>query len=150
MVNVALIGAGNWGKNLVRNFNMLPDAEVKFICDLNLPVRQKMATLYPNATVTEDYEVALRDPEVDAMVVAVEDGVRNLPRAAEWQRDLKFRHNQLPRSTVQPVFEATRDDILTALKLSENEPNEFFRDNVHRDMRILIEDLDWQNFPKRQ
>ena len=73
MVNVAIIGAGNWGKNLVRNFNMLPSADVKFICDLNEPVRRQMATLYPHATVTEDYQVALTDPTVDAVVVAVEE-----------------------------------------------------------------------------
>ncbi len=73
MVNVAIIGAGNWGKNLVRNFNMLPSADVKFICDLNEPVRQQMATLYPHATITEDYQVALADPTVDAVVVAVEE-----------------------------------------------------------------------------
>ena len=41
----------------------------------------------------------------------------------------------------QPILDANRGDILTALKLSENEPNEFFRDNVRRDMRILIEDI---------
>ena len=73
MVNVALIGAGNWGKNLVRNFNMLPGADVKYICDLNLPIRQQMASLYPGATVTEDYAVALADPQVEAVVVAVEE-----------------------------------------------------------------------------
>jgi len=73
MVNVAIIGAGNWGKNLVRNFNMLPDADVKYICDLNEPVRKQMAALYPKATITEDYEVVLSDPDVEAVVVAVEE-----------------------------------------------------------------------------
>ena len=87
---------------------------------------------------------------VEKVFIAVERGVRGLPTAADWQSDLKFRHNQLPRSTMQPILDANRGDILTALKLSEHEPNEFFRDNVNRDMRILIEDLDWKNFPKRQ
>ena len=87
---------------------------------------------------------------VEKVFVAVERGVRGVPTAADWQSDLKFRHNQLPRSTVQPILDANRGDILTALKLSENEPNEFFRDNVRRDMRILIEDIDYQGFPKRQ
>jgi len=83
MVNVAIIGAGNWGKNLVRNFNMLPGADVKYICDLNAPIRQQMATMYPHATVTDDFEVALRDPAVEAVVVAVEERLHfSITRAA--------------------------------------------------------------------
>lgn len=73
MINVAVIGAGNWGKNLVRNFNMLPGAHLEYICDLAQPTRDQMATLYPQATVTGDYEEALSDPGVQAVVVAVEE-----------------------------------------------------------------------------
>ena len=73
MINVAVIGAGNWGKNLVRNFNMLPGAHLEYICDLSQPTRDQLATLYPQATVTGDYEVALSDPRVQAVVVAVEE-----------------------------------------------------------------------------
>ena len=29
MVGVAVVGAGNWGKNLVRNFAALPGADVE-------------------------------------------------------------------------------------------------------------------------
>ena len=31
VVGIGLIGAGNWGRNLVRNFAMLPQAELKYI-----------------------------------------------------------------------------------------------------------------------
>ena len=72
-INVAVIGAGNWGKNLVRNFNLLADAEVRTICDVSPAIREQMAALYPRATVTDDYQLALGDAQVDAAVVAVEE-----------------------------------------------------------------------------
>ena len=72
MVGVALIGAGNWGKNLVRNFASLDGVELKYVCDLNEKVRQTMSSLYPQAEVTDDMNKALGDDAVDAVVVAVD------------------------------------------------------------------------------
>ena len=72
MLGIAVVGAGNWGKNLVRNFASLPDVSLKYICDLNSKTRQTMTGLYPQATVTEDVNAALSDESVDAVVVAVD------------------------------------------------------------------------------
>ncbi len=43
MIGVAVVGAGNWGRNFVRNFASLPDAELRYICDLDEKVRQRLA-----------------------------------------------------------------------------------------------------------
>ena len=72
MLGVAVIGAGNWGKNLVRNFASLADVQLKYICDLDTKVRQQMSALYPQAEATEDIGRALADEAVDAVVVAVD------------------------------------------------------------------------------
>ncbi len=72
MVGVSLIGAGNWGRNLARNFAMLPRAELKYICDLSPEIRKTMAGLYPQATVTDDMHEMLADADVNAVVVAVD------------------------------------------------------------------------------
>jgi len=72
MVGIAVVGAGNWGKNLVRNFAALPGAELRYICDLDPKVRQKMAQAYPQAKAIGDLDVALDDAAVDAVVVAVD------------------------------------------------------------------------------
>ena len=72
MVGISVIGAGNWGKNLVRNFASLPDAELRYICDLDEDLRRGMAELYPRSRVIDDMNIALGDPEVDAVVVAVD------------------------------------------------------------------------------
>ena len=71
MVTLAVIGAGNWGKNLVRNFASLPDVQLKVICDVDEGVRRSMAAMYPQATVVETMDHALGDG-VDAVVVAVD------------------------------------------------------------------------------
>jgi len=72
MLGVTVIGAGNWGKNLVRNFSSLKDVELKYVCDLSELVRKAMAQLYPSSTVTEDMDKAITDESVDAVVVAVD------------------------------------------------------------------------------
>ncbi len=72
MVDLAAVGAGSWGKNLVRNFASLPGANLKFVCDLNEKVRETMARQYPQAAVTNDMAAVLADDAVAAVVVAVD------------------------------------------------------------------------------
>ena len=72
MVGVSVVGAGNWGKNLVRNLAGLHDVNLKYVCDLDEGVRETMAALYPHATVTDDFQQALDDDDVDAAVIAVD------------------------------------------------------------------------------
>ena len=72
MTRVAVIGAGNWGKNLVRNFASLEGVELKYVCDLSEKVRATMAALYPQATAIDDMDTALRDESVDAVVIGVD------------------------------------------------------------------------------
>ena len=72
MVRVAVIGAGNWGKNLVRNFDALGGAELKSVCDVDEKVRAAMSALYGGAQVTDDAGKIFADPDVDAVVVAVD------------------------------------------------------------------------------
>jgi predicted dehydrogenase len=72
MVQVAVIGAGNWGKHLVRNFATLPYTELTYVCDLEPRVRHAVQALYPRVTVTDDFPRILADPAVEAVVVAVD------------------------------------------------------------------------------
>ena len=72
MIGVAVVGAGNWGKNLVRNFASLPHAELKYICDLREQVRAAMGRSYPQVKVVAETDQALSDPQVEAVVVAVD------------------------------------------------------------------------------
>jgi len=72
MVVVAVVGAGNWGRNLVRNFASLSGVQLKYVCDRSEKVRQSMAAQYPRAEVVADLDGALKDPELDAVVAGVD------------------------------------------------------------------------------
>ena len=71
MINIAVIGAGHWGPNLIRNMATLPDARVIAICDLNVELAQKVAGKFcPDARITTDIRTIYDDPSVDAIVLA--------------------------------------------------------------------------------
>lgn len=72
MVGIAVVGAGRWGRNLVRNFDSADGAELLYVCDSNEQTRAAMAAQYPSATVTGEYEGVLADDRVDGVVVSVD------------------------------------------------------------------------------
>jgi predicted dehydrogenase len=69
-VGIAVIGAGGWGKNHVRNYSALPDADLRYICDRDDGIRNAMAALYPSVDAVADLRTVLDDPAVKAIVVA--------------------------------------------------------------------------------
>ncbi len=71
LLGIACVGAGNWGKNLVRAFHGLPDVDLKFICDAEAKTRHDMEQTYSDTTVVADYEQVLADQSVEAVVLAV-------------------------------------------------------------------------------
>lgn len=69
---VAQVGCGYWGPNLLRVFRELPGCRLKWLCDKK-PGRLEWAReRYPGLSLTAEFETILRDPEVDAVVVATE------------------------------------------------------------------------------
>jgi predicted dehydrogenase len=72
MIGVAVVGAGNWGKNLVRNFASVKGGQLKYVVDLNEKTRQAMVAAYPQACVTDDSARAFADASVGAVVIAVD------------------------------------------------------------------------------
>jgi predicted dehydrogenase len=65
---VAQVGLGQWGKNLVRNFDDL--AHLAWLCDLDGERRADLAQRYPGARMTASFDEVLDDDSVDAIVVA--------------------------------------------------------------------------------
>jgi hypothetical protein len=56
---IASIGAGYWGKNLIRNFNDL--GVLAWICELDADWRAHLATTYPMARFTDEVDQVLVD-----------------------------------------------------------------------------------------
>jgi len=69
-VRVGVVGAGYWGPNLIRNFNDLEAAELRWICDLDAARLQTFARRYPAVQTTQALEDLLADDELDAIAIA--------------------------------------------------------------------------------
>lgn len=69
-VNVALVGYGYWGPNLLRNYWSLPGASVKWLCDLDEARLADAASRYPGLATTTSFAEVLADKAVDAVVIA--------------------------------------------------------------------------------
>ncbi len=70
MINIGLVGAGAWGKHLLRNFANLPGSRLKRVCDLSEKVRSTVKATYPDVDVVSDFRKIITDPEIDAVVIA--------------------------------------------------------------------------------
>ncbi|MBN1837674.1 MAG: Gfo/Idh/MocA family oxidoreductase [Spirochaetales bacterium] len=69
MINVAVVGCGYWGPNLIRNFYALSDCRVGKICDSNRERLEHVGRLYPGSELTEDFASVVEDPGVDAVAI---------------------------------------------------------------------------------
>ena len=70
MINLAQIGCGYWGPNLLRNFSALPGAHVKFVVEADEDRRRYVRENYPRTTAVADLEPVLADPSIHAVLVA--------------------------------------------------------------------------------
>ena len=70
MIRVGIIGYGNWGPNLVRNFSTAEGSQVDMVCDMNQQALKKVRKTYPNIQVTTDYNELIKDPNIDVVAVA--------------------------------------------------------------------------------
>jgi predicted dehydrogenase len=70
MINVGVIGYGYWGPNMVRNFYANQDAKVLKVSDLSKDRLALVESGYPTIKTTTDFKELVKDPEIDAVVIA--------------------------------------------------------------------------------
>ncbi|MCM0589165.1 MAG: Gfo/Idh/MocA family oxidoreductase [Gloeotrichia echinulata IR180] len=70
MINIAVIGYGYWGPNLVRNFAEIPGAKVTKVCDFKPELLAKVQARYPTIEVTTDCQEVFTDSKIDAVAIA--------------------------------------------------------------------------------
>lgn len=68
MKNIAVCGAGWWGKNLIRNFYELGCLSV--ICDSDISKKEYFQSLYPDIPFITDYNSILKDENIKGIVIA--------------------------------------------------------------------------------
>jgi predicted dehydrogenase len=76
-VNVAVVGLGYWGPNLVRNLHELDAAEVTVVCDSRREQLETIGRRYPALELTTDYATVLADPAVSAVAIATPVGTHH-------------------------------------------------------------------------
>lgn len=69
MKKIAVVGAGYWGPNIIRNFYQNPTCEMAVCCDLDENRLSHMKRLYPEITTTNDYDTVINDKSIDAVAV---------------------------------------------------------------------------------
>jgi len=70
MLKIAVLGAGHWGPNLIRNFHNHQASDVVWVVDQDESRLALTRSRYPEIRVAANAGPALADPEVDAVVVA--------------------------------------------------------------------------------
>jgi len=67
---IAVVGCGNWGKNLLRNFCQLLGPEKVVCCDKRHELLQNAVEEYQGISTVADVELVWGDPNVTAVVIA--------------------------------------------------------------------------------
>jgi predicted dehydrogenase len=76
-LNVAVVGLGYWGPNLVRNLHELEVTEISLVCDLRASAREAIKRRYPAVTTCADFGEVLASPEVEAVAIVTPVGTHH-------------------------------------------------------------------------
>jgi predicted dehydrogenase len=70
VINLAVVGYGYWGPNLVRNAIERPEIELWGVCDMDLERLAKFSQRYPRVRTCTSFQEVLDDRTVDAVAIA--------------------------------------------------------------------------------
>lgn len=70
MINLAVVGLGYWGPNLLRNFDQLPGSNVSLAIDQKEKNIQKINRLYPHIATSTNFEEALKRDDITGIIIA--------------------------------------------------------------------------------
>ena len=68
--NVAVVGCGYWGPNLIRNFVFSSKCKLKYICDKAPKRLEYLTRLYPDINATTHFTKLIEDQDLDAIIIA--------------------------------------------------------------------------------
>jgi len=70
LVDVAVVGCGYWGPNLVRNLVENRACRKIVCCDLDYDLLERLSKRYPNLFYTTSFDEVLKDGSIDAVMIA--------------------------------------------------------------------------------
>lgn len=68
--DIAIVGYGYWGPNLLKTFINVPGCNVRYCCDLNPEALQQVKRKFSHIITTGDFNEVISDPTIDAVVLA--------------------------------------------------------------------------------
>jgi predicted dehydrogenase len=114
MIQIAVIGAGHWGPNLIRNFNNGQKSNVVRVIDRDEQRLAQVKLRFPEIATSSDANDAFSDPSVDAVVIATPTSTHfDLVKAA-----LEANKHVLVEKPISHSVETS--DALIALAKSKN------------------------------
>jgi predicted dehydrogenase len=69
-VSVGVVGLGYWGPNLARNFDRLPETDLRWICDASDDALARLGSQFPSTQTSTSLDDLLNDDELDAVAIA--------------------------------------------------------------------------------
>jgi predicted dehydrogenase len=74
VIGIAIVGAGYWGPNLVRNVQATPGVRLEYLCDLDLDRAKRVLGEYSTVRASRSFDEVLADPAVNAVAIATPAG----------------------------------------------------------------------------
>lgn len=74
MINVAIIGCGYWGQNIIRDLHDSPECKLKYCCDLNESKLKSIIHKNSGMQLIKDSERIFKDKNIDAVFIATPVG----------------------------------------------------------------------------
>jgi predicted dehydrogenase len=69
-IGLAVVGAGYWGPNLVRNAQATPGLKLEYLCDLDVERARRVLGAYSTVRTSGSLDEVLADPSVHAVAIA--------------------------------------------------------------------------------
>jgi predicted dehydrogenase len=121
-VNCAVIGLGNWGREMVGTLSRLPQAQVSVICDNYEASLKRSAKGAPGAALEKDYRKVLDNKEVQAVLVATPSHLHRDITVAALQAG-KHVYCEAPLAT-------TIEDARAIAKAAKAAPRQYFQSGL--------------------
>jgi predicted dehydrogenase len=162
VTGIAVVGAGYWGPNLVRNAQATPGLRLEYLCDVDVERARTVLGQYSTVRVAGSIDDVLADPAVDAVAIATpasthhdlalraleagkhvlvekplaptyEEGLRLVEAAARHRRVLMLDHTYVYTPAVQHVRQLLRSGELGDLQ---------YLDSVRINLGLVQPDID--------
>lgn len=118
-VNCAVIGLGNWGREMVATLSRLPQADLSMVCDNYPATLKRAAKVAPKAKAESDYRKVLDNKEVQAVLIAT---------PSHQHRDIAIAALQAGKHVYcEAPMASTIEDARAIAKAAKASPRQYFQ-----------------------